>query len=453
MSYSFQNNEEEFDPFATEEGEHTVEGEGLRFTVNKYGYIENLNKVLVPNLTKVQRRFIGKYLMLPRENRMGIISINEIERFMFHAYRLEANDIIFKTGMQVKVKLSGYIFRISERKITQEDMQQLAMTLYDNPNANVLLSGPNDIDGGYSIKPELMKETDNVSRKETGDIIRYRYNITPVLVNGIRGFESTIRIFKSEPPTYDQIRVEQYIRKSVYQKDGLIFIGGATGQGKSSLISSIIHNFIWEENPRYSKFALFESPIEQLYENLITKYDSDVIVSQTEVPFHLSSFNASARNALRRALDVAVVGESRDYETISTAVEFAQQGGLLFTTIHVNNSISELIYRVVNMFPEEQQSTKLFEIITAMRLCVIQRLEPCLKGGRVAVREMLEFTPEIISRLNKLNNIQEVTNDLREIVKESGISMTESARRLFKEGEITQQTLEYYEKLESRSDY
>ena len=116
MSYSFQNNEEEFDPFATEEGEHTVEGEGLRFTVNKYGYIENLNKVLVPNLTKVQRRFIGKYLMLPRENRMGIISINEIERFMFHAYRLEANDIIFKTGMQVKVKLSGYIFRISERK-------------------------------------------------------------------------------------------------------------------------------------------------------------------------------------------------------------------------------------------------------------------------------------------------------------------------------------------------
>jgi hypothetical protein len=66
---------------------------------------------------------------------------------------------------------------------------------------------------------------------------------------------------------------------------------------------------------------------------------------------------------------------------------------------------------------------------------------------------MLEFTPEIISRLNKLNNIQEVTNELREIVKESGISMTESARRLFKEGEITQQTLEYYEKLESRSDY
>lgn len=452
MSFSL-NDKEKDDPFVTEEGEHTVEGSGLKFVVDKYGYIENINKVLKPNLTKVQRRFIGKYLMLPRENRLGIISINEIERFLFHAYRLNTNDVIFKTGMQVKIKLSNYIFRISERKLTQEDMQQIAITLYDNPNANVILSGPSDIDGGYSVKLELMKETDNVYRQELGDVIRYRYNITPVLVNGVRGFESTIRVFRSEPPTYDEIRVEQYIRDAVYQKDGLIMIGGATGQGKSSLISAIIHNFIYEENPRYSKFGLFESPIEQLYEKLINKYDSDVIVSQTEVPFHLASFNASARNALRRALDVAVVGEARDYETISTAVEFAQQGGLLFTTVHVNNSVSQLIYRVINMFPEEQQQTKLFEIITAMRLCVIQRLEPCLKGGRVAIREMLEFTPEIISRLNKLKNIQEVANALKEIVKESGISMSQSARRLYEEGEISEQILEYYEKLETSDDY
>ena len=441
--------EDEYDPFLIYPEDQVVEGEGLKFTINRYGYIENINKVLVPNLTKIQRRFFGKYLKLPNENKSGTITVDEIDRFLFHAYRLEANDVIFKTGMHVKIKLSGYIFRISERKFTDEDMKELSIALYDNNNANVLLSGANDLDGGYSIKTARMKDHAPISRKELNDVIRYRYNITPCLVYGIRGFETTCRIFKSDPPTYDQIRVEQYIRNAVYQKDGLIFIGGATGQGKSSLIASIIHNFIYEENPRYSKIAMFESPIEQLYENIINRYDSDVIVSQTEVPFHLASFNASARNALRRALDIAVVGESRDYETISTALEFSQQGGLLFTTVHVNNSVSQLIYRVINMFPEEQQATKLFELITAMRLCVIQRLEPCLKGGRVAIREMLEFTPEIISKLNKMKNIQEVTNSLRDIVKEHGISMTQSARRLYEQGEISEETLSYYESLET----
>lgn len=446
-------NEDNYDPFIVYDQEQLIEGEGLRFTINKYGYIKDINKVLVPNLTLLQRRFIEKYLKMPRENILDTISISEIDRFFFHAYRLGANDIVFKTGMRIKVKLSGYLFTISERKMKDEDMQILAMTIYDNPNANVLLAGPHDLDGGYSIKVDQMKETDHTERKELGDIIRYRYNITPCLVMGTRGFEATCRIFRSEPPTFDDVKAEPYIRRAVYQKDGLIFIGGATGQGKSSLIASVIHNFIYEQNPRYSKFALYESPIEQLYENLIERYNSEVIVSQTEVPFHLSTFNASARNALRRALDVTVVGESRDYETISTAVEFAQQGGLLFTTVHVNNSISELIYRVVNMFPEQERSTKLFEIITSTRLCVIQRLEPCLTGGRVAVREMLEFTPQIIAKLTKLNNIQEVTNALYDLVKEHGISMSQSAQRLYDEGLLTEQSLDYYLKLDTNRDY
>ena len=440
--------DESYDPFDNGLGTQLIEGEGLSFNVDNHGYILNLNKVLVPNLTKVQRRFIQKYLKMPRENTFSTISIQEIDRFFFHAYRLGANDIIFKSGMHVKIKISGYLFTISDRKISNDDMMQLAMTLYDNPSANVQLAGPHDLDGGYSIKVEQMKELDFIERQEQGDIIRYRYNITPCIVMGVRGFEATCRIFKSNPPTFDEIRVEQYIRRAVYQQDGLVFIGGATGQGKSSLIASVIDHFIYEENPRYAKFALYESPIEQLYEGVIAKYDSEVIVSQTEVPFHLSTFQASARNALRRALDVAVVGESRDYETISTAVEFSQQGGLLFTTVHVNNSVSELIYRVVNMFPEQERSTKLFEIITSMRLCVIQRLVPCLKGGRIAVREMLEFTPAIIGKLTRMQNIQEITNALYDMVKEHGISMGMSARRLYEEGEISEQTLNYFEKLD-----
>ena len=79
---------------------------------------------------------------------------------------------------------------------------------------------------------------------------------------------------------------------------------------------------------------------------------------------------------------------------------------------------------------------------------MIQRLVPCLKGGRIAVREMLEFTPAIIGKLTRMQNIQEVTNALYDMVKEHGISMGMSARRLYEEGEISEQTLNYFEKLD-----
>lgn len=438
------------DPFALYPEPQIIEGEGLRFTINKYGYIENLNKLLVPNLTTVQRRFIEQYLLLPRENPNSTLDVQEIDRFFFHAYRLNGKDIIFKTGDRVKLKIGLYTFCISQKELKEEDMTIFANTVYDNPNASVLLSGPNDLDMGFYIKVGKMREVDHVGREEFGDIISYRVNITPCLVSGVRGYEATCRIFRSEPPSFEDINVEPYIQRAIWQKDGMIWFGGATGQGKSSTISSCIHEMIRVQNPKYFKVAIYEQPIEQTYDKVIEKYNSDVIVSLSEVPFYLETFSQCARNALRRALDVAVVGESRDYATISTSLAFAKQGGLVFTTIHANNSISEMIERIVNLLEDDNgSSVKLFDIIRSTRLMVIQRLEPSPKGGMVAVREMLEFTPSIIRKLINMKNTQEVANAMYSIVKEHGISMSQSAQKLYDQGLLTEESLSYYKKLDA----
>lgn len=413
---------------------------------------QNLSKKVKANMTLEERKEIQDLVYTFNEHHTGVITEIELDRHLYHAYKIGANELSFMTGEPIKVFISGYIFKLSKRTLSPDDMNVINARLYGANNIGSHLSQLNDANTAYSISLKKLPADliDGLTAIEKEDFIRFRVNITPIGMDIGSGQECSLRVIKPDPMTFDEMDVETYIREAyARQTDGLIVICGATGNGKTSLLSGFNCDMIF--SGRDLKIITYEHPIEIRYDKLLKdpNIHHNVILTQTEIHTHLKTFQDGVVNSLRRAAQVAIVGESRDYSTIAASLEFSQTGGLLFTTLHVNNSVGEALYRMVNMFPENERMIKVFEIIEAMRLCVIQRLEKSLKGGRVAIREALEFTPAIISELREEPDLRSMVIKLKTLVKKHGFSMADSARRKYAEGHLTQDRLAYYEKLDA----
>lgn len=415
----------------------------------EYREVKNISKLLKANLSKDERMEFQQLAYVPNEQIVGVITEIELDRYLYHAYKLGASELSIMTGQPFKCIISDYIFKLSKRILTPEDITVINKRLYGGENIVTHISSKNDANIAYTVKLDKLPEdiVERLSPEEKQDIVRFRVNITPVALEMSDGTESSLRIIRPDPMTFDEMFVDPEIRESyVRQTDGLIVICGGTGNGKTSLLSGFVCDMI--VSGRDLKIITYEQPIEIRYDKLLNSVDHNVILTQTEIYRQLTTFQAGVENSLRRTAKVAIVGEAKNYSSIAAAVEFAQTGGLLFTTLHVNNSIGEALYRMVNMFPENERSIKVYEIIEAMRVCVIQRLEKSPLGGRVAIREFLEFTPAIISELRSLPDVNAMVIRLKTLVKKYGFSMADSARKRFAEGNLTADRLAYYERLD-----
>lgn len=406
--------------------------------------VVNVAKHIHPNMSNEERNALKEYVLVPNETVTGVITREEVDRIMFHAHEIGASEISFQSHQPVKFNISGEWFDSTRRILNEYDIDLVNNTLYGGL-AKGLLNNREDINCAYSIPLKNLPNDIKIPLERFNEYIRYRVNITSILINGISGSEASIRVIKSNPMNFDEITVEPYIRENYWSKDGLVLVCGSTGNGKSTLLDAMMLDQI--TSGKSLKIIMYSQPIEATYDKVL-KGRENVILTQSEIPLHLKSFQHGVENSLRRNADIAVVGESRDYESISAALEFAQTGGLLFTTLHVNDSVGQMFYRMVNMFPERERSIKVYEILEALRFAVIQRLEPSLKGGRIAVREYLKFTPDIISELRKLESLRAMQIALIDIVKKHGCSLSQSAKKLYEEGHLSRMVYERYQALD-----
>jgi twitching motility protein PilT len=240
---------------------------------------------------------------------------------------------------------------------------------------------------------------------------RFRCNI----FRDHRGCGIVFRLIPSKILSIEDLNIPESFVNLCHIPKGLVLVTGPTGSGKSTTLAALIDHI---NRTQKKHIITVEDPIEFVYENRLS------MINQREVNTHTSSFKSALRAALREDPDVILVGEMRDLETISIAMEMAVTGHLVFGTLHTSTAIAT-VNRIIDQFPANQQSQIRTMLADSLVGVCSQTLLKRKKGGRVGAYEILIGTIGVSNLIREGKNFQIAT--LMQTGKKQGMKMLNSA--------------------------
>lgn len=361
------------------------------------------------------------------------IGPEDLDRLLGFLVQHDASDITIQTDEKIYAEIYGVLYQTTKRRMSKNEVSFLLNAIY-GPNGTTQLASGQDLDTYYEFRPSRVER------------YRFRVNATACLVEGYTGIQITMRSIPTTPPELAEMGLPENIIENIAPLEGAVYVTGATGSGKSTLLASIIRSFA-EDPDCNRKILTYEAPIEFVYDSI---EKTSCLVSQSEIPKHLPSFEAGIRNALRRKPRLILVGECRDRETIDALLEASLTGHPVYTTVH-SNGVAETVRRLVNSFPEEERNSKILDLVETMRLVIWQRLVPTVDKKRTPLREYLVFDPEIRNKLAVMSPDQ-VSIETRRLVKERGQTMYHDAVAKHKAGIIGDDVLAQVERYSKGQD-
>lgn len=340
-----------------------------------------------------------------------------VDPFLLWSVKRGASDISIQSDRPIYHELDGVLYPGTYRAIDAADMAAVLQKIY-GPEALARLAGGHDLDLSYEIRP------DRYTR------IRFRVNITAILSKGRDAAQITMRVLPNEPPTMKDLNIEEDIIKGWAPRQGMVIVTGPTGSGKTTLLAAG-NRMILERPHGCGKMLTYEAPIEYVYD--IVKSPRS-LVSQTEIPRHLPDFARGVRNALRRKPNIILVGEARDKETISAAIEAAQTGHAVYTTTHTTG-VAATVQRMITTFDPGERSERAYALMETLRMVVTQQLVPKKSGGRLGVREWMKFPDEVREKLLDMD-FAEWAPTIQRMIPNYGQTMSVSAGKAFDAGLI-----------------
>jgi len=287
-----------------------------------------------------------------------------------------ASDLHLVAGQQPVLRIQG-------------DMERVKYQVLDNDTLKSML---------YEITPErhvkLFEETGDVDfAYEIPGLARYRANF----FQQRNGIGAVFREIPDKILTVEELGLPLVIKRLATLPRGLVLVTGPTGSGKSTTLAAIIH----EANiSRRDHILTVEDPIEFVHKS------DKAIVNHREVGIHTKSFAAALRGALREDPDIILVGEMRDLETISLAIEASATGHLVFGTLHTS-SAAKTVDRVIEVFPVNQQQQIRNTLADGIRAVVSQTLFKRNDiRGRVAAAEIMIATPAVRNLIREAKTFQ-----------------------------------------------
>lgn len=340
-----------------------------------------------------------------------------VDPFLMWCVRKGTSDISIQTDRPVYTDVYGTLYPATYRALDGVDMTVFLHKIY-GPDALARLASGKDLDVSYEIRP------DRYSRS------RFRVNITAILSRGRDAAQITMRVMPAEPPRMTDMGIEQQIIDNFAPRQGMIVITGPTGSGKTTLLAGGMRMLL--ERPHgCGKMLTYEAPIEFTYDAI---HSPRSLVAQTEVHRHLPDFSAGVRNALRRKPNIILVGEARDRETISAAIEAAQTGHAVYTTTHTTG-VASTIRRMISAFDKNERAERAYALMETLRMIVTQSLVPKKGGGRLGVREWMIFPEEVREKLMD-KDFDDWTNEIQRMIPFYGQTMSKSATIAFESGII-----------------
>jgi twitching motility protein PilT len=236
---------------------------------------------------------------------------------------------------------------------------------------------------------------------------------------------ATVRALPSEPPRLSSLGLPPGVEGLTRLPRGLVLIGGPTGSGKTTTLAALVE----EINRRDSRHIVtIEDPIE--YEHL----HRSSLVEQIEIGADAPDFATALRAAMRQAPDILVVGEMRDTETMRMALNAAETGHLVFSTVHTTDAAST-VSRIADSFPAERQPTIRQELSMALAAVMTQTLLPRRGGGRVPAAELLYVGYGARQHVRK-NALQHLHQEIVLTRKQGSVTLEESLARLVRENSV-----------------
>ena len=248
-------------------------------------------------------------------------------------------------------------------------------------------------------------------------------------INGFRVQGTTslaLRLVPRDIRTFAELSLPSILEVFAQREQGFFLVVGPAGQGKSTTLASMIDRI---NESRTVHILTIEDPVEYLF----TPKKS--LVHQREVHIDAPDFHTALKSSFREDVDVIMVGEMRDYETISSAVTAAETGHLVFSTLHTNNA-AQTIDRIIDMFPAEQQSQVRVQLAGSLVGIFSQRLVPRVSGGLIPAYELL-INNNAISTLIRDARTHEIGSVIQTSSQEGMIDMDRSLAELVHRGEIT----------------
>jgi twitching motility protein PilT len=305
----------------------------------------------------------------------------DLHALMRAVYECGGTDLHLKLGMPPVVRRDGTLTAVEGwQPLTELDLESaLRIVTERTPQRLTAFRETGELDTSYMAP----------------DLARFRVNAFKQ-----RGATSlAFRLIPNEIPNFEDLRLPFGVQKMAEENRGLILVTGATGSGKSTTLAALIGQI---NRTRSQHIVTIEDPIEFLHT------DHGCIVNQREVGLDTDSFQQALRRALRQDPDVILIGELRDAETAQTALQAAESGHLVFSTMHTVDA-SETLGRIIEFFPGIKQPQIRSILAGVLRGVVSQRLLPRIEGGRVAAFEVMVNNARIadLIREDKAEDIHE----------------------------------------------
>jgi len=276
------------------------------------------------------------------------------------------SDLNFSVGRPPQVEIDGQLMPVNFPglpKLTpyQTEMIVLSMLRGDRELTKILLTN-GSVDLSYSIPQKTRFRVNVFSQRGTYAIV--------------------LRVIPEGIPTMDSLNLPAELKNISRLKNGIVLVTGPTGSGKSTTLAAII-NQINQEHAYH--IVTIEDPVEYMHRH------QKSTVNQREIGSDTRSFALALRAALRQAPKVILIGEMRDIETIEIAMEAAETGHLVLSTLHTIDA-AKTIDRIVGVFPKDQEQQIRTRFSQSFRYVISQRLIPMQDSGRIAVMEVLKST-------------------------------------------------------------
>lgn len=329
-----------------------------------------------------------------------------LEEIISDTAKETASDLHLSTGRHPVLRVAGQLIQLTKYPIlTPQDIAGLADVVLGH-EAFLEFQKTHDFDTSYSFK----------------DKIRFRVNA--YFQKGYMGL--ALRAIPVKIPTLEQLNLPPTLMDFTHKEQGFFLTVGPTGHGKSTTLAALVDMI---NRSKTQRIITIEDPIEYIFT------PDRSLIDQREIGQDTKDFPSALRAMFREDVDVVMIGEMRDAETIGTAVTAAETGHLVFSSLHTNNA-AQTVDRIIDIFPAAQQNQIRSQIANTLIGIFSQRLIPRTSGGLIPAYELLISTPAVrnLIRENKIHELDLVI----ETSGESGmISFNRSLVDLVRRGEIT----------------
>ncbi len=316
------------------------------------------------------------------------------------------SDLHLSVGMNPTVRISGALVPLlQEKPLTAEETKSILKSILPE-NRWATFESAQTMDFSYA-------HTDGS-----------RFRVNGYIVQG--GVTIAMRLIPKDIRSFTDLNLPPVLEVFSQRQQGFFLVVGPVGQGKSTTLAAILDRI---NTTRAEHIVTIEDPIEYLF----TQKKS--MIHQREVHIDAPDFHSALQAAFREDVNVLMVGEMRDQETISSAVTAAETGHLVLSTLHTNNA-AQTIDRIIDMFPPEQQGQVRVQLAGSLVGIFSQRLVPRIAGGLIPAYELL-INNSAVANLIREGRTHEISAVVQTSSQEGMIDMDRSLAELVRRGEVT----------------